>query len=87
MGEAMNERASEFLDRWLAEHVAAVPDAQRLQETVRLVALCREDALRLGISSLELRTAAGGDMIRNMLAALGSAAPRGNEATVVADAT
>jgi len=83
----MSERAGEFLHRWLAEHVTAVPDAQRLQETVRLVGLCREDALRVGISSLELRTAAGGDLIRAMLAALGSVANRTDETASVADAT
>jgi hypothetical protein len=72
----MSERAREFLEHWLAEHVDAVDDEHRLRETVRLVALCREDAIGAGIAPSELRAAAGDDLIRTMLAALGAAARR-----------
>jgi hypothetical protein len=74
----MSERAREFLEHWLAEHVDAVDDEHRLRETVRLVALCREDALGAAITPAELRAAAGDDLIRTMLAALGAAARRSN---------
>ena len=55
----MSERAREFLEHWLSDHVGAVADEYRMRETVRLVALCREDAIRAGIAPDELRTAAG----------------------------
>jgi hypothetical protein len=47
-----------------------------MRETVRLVALCREDAIRAGIPPDELRTAAGGNLIQYMLAALSAVAAR-----------
>ena len=40
----MSERAREFLEHWLSDDVGAVADEYRMRETVRLVALCREDA-------------------------------------------
>ena len=72
----MSERAREFLEHWLSDHVGAVADEYRMRETVRLVALCREDAIRAGIPPDELRTAAGGNLIQCMLAALSAAAAR-----------
>ena len=72
----MSERTREFLEHWLASHVGAVADEYRMRETVRLVALCREDAIRAGIPPDELRTAAGGNLIQYMLAALSAAAAR-----------
>jgi hypothetical protein len=72
----MSEQAREFLEHWLSEHVGAVSDEYRMRETVRLVALCREDAIRAGIPPDELRTAAGGNLIQCMLAALSTAAAR-----------
>jgi hypothetical protein len=72
----MSERAGEFLEHWLSGHVGAVADEYRMRETVRLVALCREDAIRAGIPPDELRTAAGGNLIQFMLAALSAAAAR-----------
>ena len=41
----MSERAREFLEHWMTDHVGAVADEYRMRETVRLVALCREDAI------------------------------------------
>ena len=38
----MSERAREFLEHWVSDHVGAVADEYRMRETVRLVALCRE---------------------------------------------
>jgi hypothetical protein len=73
---AMSERAREFLEHWLADHVGAVADEYRMRETVRLVALCREDAIRAGIPPDELRTAADGNLIQCMLAALSAVAAR-----------
>ena len=69
----MSERARDFLDHWLSGHVEMVPDAKRMQETVRLVAMCRKDAISAGIRPDELRVAAKGDLIRNVLAALAAA--------------
>ena len=70
----MSERAREFLDHWLADHVASVDDTRRLRETVRLVTLCREDAVRAGLAPEELREASGGDLIGTMLVALSAVA-------------
>jgi len=70
----MSERAREFLDHWLAGHVASIDDARRLRETVRLVTLCREDAIRAGLAPEELREASGGDLIGTVLVALSAAA-------------
>jgi hypothetical protein len=72
----MSERAREFLEHWLSDHVTAVSDEYRMRETVRLVALCREDAIRAGIAPDELRAAAGGNLIQCMLAVLSAAAAR-----------
>ena len=81
----MSERAREFLDLWLSQHIKAVPEVQRLRETVRLAALCREDVIRAGIPMEELRAAAGDDLIRSLLAALESAAHRTDDAASMAD--
>src|ERR1700720_1106020 len=64
----MSERAREFLEHWLSDRVGAVAEEYRMRETVRLVALCREDAIRAGIAPDELRAAAGGNLIQCMLA-------------------
>jgi hypothetical protein len=47
-------RALEFLDRWEADHVENVPSSQRGQEAARLAELCWEDAIRAGISPVDL---------------------------------
>ena len=70
----MSERAREFLEHWVSEHVAAVAEEYRMRETVRLVAQCRDDAIRAGIAPDELRAAAGGNLIQCMLAVLSAAA-------------
>jgi hypothetical protein len=72
----MSERARAFLEHWVSGHVGAVADEYRMRETVRLVALCREDAIRAGIPPDELRMASGGNLIQCMLAALSAAATR-----------
>jgi hypothetical protein len=72
----MSERAREFLEHWVSGHVGAVADEYRMRETVRLVAQCREDAIRAGIAPDELRAAAGGNLIQCMLAVLSAAAAR-----------
>jgi hypothetical protein len=72
----VSEQARKFLEHWLSGHVGAVADEYRMRETVRLVALCREDAIRAGIPPDELRAAAGGNLIQCMLAALSAAAAR-----------
>ena len=71
-----SERAREFLEHWLSDHVGAVADEYRMRETVRLVAQCRDDAIRAGIAPDELRAAAGGNLIQCMLAVLSAAAAR-----------
>ena len=75
----VNERAREFLEHWVSGHVGVVSEEYRMRETVRLVALCREDANHAGIPPDELRTAAGGNLIQCMLAVLSSAAARTQE--------
>ena len=72
----MSERAREFLEHWVSEHVSAVAEEYRMRETVRLVAQCREDAIRAGVAPDELRAAAGGNLIQCMLAVLSAAAAR-----------
>ena len=72
----MSERAREFLEHWVSGHVGMVADEYRMRETVRLVALCREDAIRAGIAPDALRTAADGNLIQYMLATLSTAAAR-----------
>jgi hypothetical protein len=71
----MSDHARKFLEHWKSEHIEPVPDTHRLREAVRLVAMCREEATCAGIPPQELRTAAGDDLIRNMLAALAAAGP------------
>jgi hypothetical protein len=72
----MSGQAREFLEYWVSDHVTAVSDEYRMRETVRLVVLCREDAIRAGIAPDELRAAAGGNLIQCMLAVLSAAAAR-----------
>src|ERR1700719_930448 len=69
----MSERAREFLEHWLSDHVGAVADEYRMRETVRLVALCREDAIRAGIPPDDMRTAARGNLIQCVVAVLNQA--------------
>jgi hypothetical protein len=76
MDQAMSEQAREFLEHWVAEHVGVVAEEYRMRETVRLVGLCREDAISAGVAPDELRTAAGGNLMQYMLAALSTAAAR-----------
>ncbi len=66
----MIDRAVEFLDYWESEHVEAVTARQRGQEAVRLAELCRDDAVRAGIATVDLQRAANGNLVRNMLDAL-----------------
>jgi hypothetical protein len=46
----MSDRAREFIDHWESEHVEAVSDAEKGREAERLATMCREDAIRAGIS-------------------------------------
>jgi hypothetical protein len=66
----MSDRAVEFLDRWEADHVEAVPFEKRDNEAIRLAEQCRQDALRAGISLVYLEKAANGNLVRNMLDAI-----------------
>jgi hypothetical protein len=76
----MSHRAREFIDHWESEHVEAVPDAEKTREAERLAAMCREDAIRGGISVEDLEAAVGGDLVRNMREALEAVVNRNNEA-------
>jgi hypothetical protein len=76
----MTDQADEFLSGWLAQHVRALPQVQRLAETVRLATACRRDAVAAGIDLQDIRTVAGGDLIRKILDALNAAAPVADEA-------
>jgi hypothetical protein len=77
----MNDRAREFIDHWESENVEAVPDADKSREAERLAAMCREDAIRAGISIQDLDAAGGGDLMRNMREALEAAENRNGGAT------
>lgn len=68
-----DHRAFDFLDRWEADHVEAVPVHRRGHEAARLAELCREDAVRAGINLYDLERVGKGDLIRNMLDALEAA--------------
>jgi hypothetical protein len=70
------DRAFDFLDRWEADHVEAVPIRQRGQEAARLAEQCREDAVRAGISLYDLERVAKGNLVRSMLDALEWASTR-----------
>jgi hypothetical protein len=84
-GGKMSERAREFLNHWLSGHVEFVPETQRLRETVRLVAACREDAIGAGIPPQELRAAADDDLVRKVLTALSESARLKADATSLAE--
>lgn len=72
------DQAADFLDRWEADHVAAVPAHRRGHEAARLAELCREDAIRAGVNLYDLERVAKGSLVRNMLDAL-EAAIEGSE--------
>jgi hypothetical protein len=76
----MNDRAGEFLRGWFAQHIRALPPVQRLAEAVRLATGCRKDAVAAGIDLQDIRDAADGDLIRNILQALDAAARLAEEA-------
>jgi hypothetical protein len=71
-----SDRAREFLDVWEGQNVERVAHSGKLQEAERLAPLCREDAIRAGISERDLEEAAGGDLIGFMRAALDAADTR-----------
>ena len=75
----MTDRALEFLDYWEAEHVEAVPPRDKGREAVRLADACREDAIRAGISLVDLQRAAKGNLVQSMLEALEAASKRKDE--------
>jgi hypothetical protein len=70
IGEARTSRGQgdyaerDFLQHWFSGHVKAMPQVQRLAEAVRLATKCREDVTYAGIPLQEIRSAAGGDLIR-----------------------
>jgi hypothetical protein len=66
----MSDRALEFLDRWEADHIQVTPQNQWGYQAARLAEMCREDAIRAGISTVELQRAAKGNLVQNMLDAL-----------------
>ncbi len=72
----MSDRALEFLDRWEADHIVAVPPQLKGPEAARLAAMCREDAIRAGIDAFDLEKVAKGNLVQNMLDALEAAADR-----------
>ncbi len=66
----MSDRARDFLDNWFGKHIDILPPGKRLAASVRLAAQCRLDATALGIPLQEIRSAAGGDLIRKILQVL-----------------
>jgi hypothetical protein len=69
----MNVRATEFLDRWEADHVEAVLPGRRDAVAAELAQRCREDAARAGIAMSDLVQAANGNLVRCMREALEAA--------------
>ena len=66
----MSDRARDFMNDWLGNHVGALPEVERVAASVRLAVQCRRDATTAGIPLQEIREAAGGDVIRKILQAL-----------------
>jgi hypothetical protein len=75
----MSDRALEFLDRWEADHVVVTPPNKWGHEAARLAEMCREDAVRAGVSFADLQRAAKGNLVQNMLEALAAAANRAKD--------
>jgi len=75
----MSDQAHGFLIHWFTDHVQSLPEPRRLAQAVRLATQCRKDATAAGIPLAEIRTAAGGDLIRTLLDALDTAARLDNE--------
>ncbi len=82
----MSERARDFMNEWLGNHVGALPVVERVAASVRLAAKCRLDATKAGIPLQEIRDAAGGDVILKMLQALTVAAALQHEASLAPEA-
>jgi hypothetical protein len=72
----LSARAVEFLDRWEADHVEAMPPSLWEKAAPQLAALCQGDGARAGISAADLQRAAKGDLVQNMLDALRAVAGR-----------
>ena len=68
-----SDRALEFFDRWEADHVEAVSSNWWGSEAVRLADMCREDAIRAGVSLVDLQRVVKGNLVQNMLDALRAA--------------
>jgi len=69
----MSKRAADFLQDWIAAHVAHVSPARKLDEGERLTKACRRSAQEMGISEAEMASACG-DLRNRMLQALDEAA-------------
>jgi hypothetical protein len=64
----MAERAEVFLDHWCAQVIKAMPCVHREKQAQRLVTMCIAEGKRVGISEADIREAAGGNLVRYMLA-------------------
>jgi hypothetical protein len=73
-----SDRPREFLDVWEAENVERVAHSEKSKEAQRLASLCREDAIRAGISERDLEEAAGGYLVGFMREALDAVDTREN---------
>jgi hypothetical protein len=69
----MSKRAADFLQDWIATHVAHVSSTRKLDEGERLTKACRRSAQEMGISEVEMASACG-DLRTRMLQALDDAA-------------
>jgi hypothetical protein len=69
----MSKRAADFLQGWIATHVAHVSPARKLVEGERLAKACRRSAQANGISEAEMASACR-DLRDRMLQALDEAA-------------
>ena len=70
----MSNRAIQFLNHWVTEHVNAIPYPEHLAEARRLAKECVTDAKKKGISKKELEEDLGQDLVSELKDALNTRA-------------
>jgi hypothetical protein len=62
----MTKRAKDFLDQWVSKHITSLTHDSDDTEARGSTRMCLADAERHGISYVELKDAAGGDLVAFM---------------------
>jgi hypothetical protein len=62
----MSNRAIQFLNHWVTEHVNTMPYPEHLAEAQRLADECVADAKKAGISEQELEEDLGQDLVSEL---------------------